>query len=71
VESRGPAIGCASLMNPNGSPRAGQDRAGRVLTEPGGPKAAIAQRCSRIVLADLCATSAPEIGTNRYQRDVA
>jgi hypothetical protein len=50
---------------------AGQDGASCVLAEPGYPKTAVVQGCSCIVLADLCATSAPEMGTNRYQRDAA
>ena len=49
---------------------AGQDGASRVLAEPGDPKMVVAQQYSRIVLAGLCVTSAPEMGTNRYQRDV-
>jgi hypothetical protein len=50
---------------------AGQDAASCVLAELGDSKTAIVQRCSSIVLTDLCATSAPEMGMNRYQQDVA
>jgi hypothetical protein len=50
---------------------AGQDGASCVLAELGHPKTAVVQWFSCIVLADLCATSAPEMGTNRYQRDAA
>jgi hypothetical protein len=50
---------------------AGQDGASCVLAEPGDSKTAIVQWCSRTALADLCATSAPGMGANRYQRDAA
>jgi hypothetical protein len=63
--------GMCQTMNRGWIAAAGQDGASCVLAGPGDPKTAIVQRCSRIVLADLCVTSAPKVGTNRYQRDVA
>jgi hypothetical protein len=62
--------GMCQTMNRGWIAAAGQDGASRVLAEPRDPKMAVVQRYSRIVLADLCVTSAPEMGTNRYQRDV-
>ena len=63
--------GMCQTMNRGWIAAAGEDGASCVLAEPGDPKIAIVQRCSRIVLADLCTTSAPEIRTDRYQRDLA
>ena len=57
-------------MNREWIAAAGQDGASRVLQKPGDAKTAIVQQYSRIVLADLCITSA-EMGTNRYQQDAA
>jgi hypothetical protein len=58
-------------MNREWIAAAGQDGASHELAGPGDPKIAIVQRVSRIMLADLCATSAPGMGTNRYQQDAA
>jgi hypothetical protein len=63
--------GMCQTMNREWIAAAGQDGAARVLAEAGGPKNVIVQCSSSIVLTDLCATSAPEMGTNRYQQDVA
>jgi hypothetical protein len=58
-------------MNRKRITAAGQDGAACVLAEAGGSKSVIVQCSSSIGLNDLCVTSAPEMGTNRYQQDVA
>jgi hypothetical protein len=59
------------MMNSEWIAAPGKDWSSRELAEPGEPKTSIVQRCSRIVFADLCATSAPGMDTNRSQQDAA
>lgn len=63
--------GMCQRMNREWIAAAGQDGPSHEIAGPGDQKTAIVQQFSRIMLADLCATSAPGMGTNRYQQDAA